>query len=104
MVATVIEHVAPVKPARITSHSRLSDILVSFEAPPVKEIRMKPVNVNSLETRARTMYYMHQIKAAADSAKNPNTNLTLHEILTGERLIDKIGFLIGVFFVLASKK
>jgi hypothetical protein len=52
---------------------------------------------------------MNQMRVAADSAKNPNMNLTLHEILTGERLIDKIEFtlavyLIGVFFVLASKK
>lgn len=90
--AIVIEHVLP---NRITSHSSLSEIVKAFEAPPIKETRMKPVS--NWEKRAWTNYHVSQMKAAAKSAQSPDMDLTLREILTGERVVDKIATSIVVY-------
>jgi hypothetical protein len=105
----LVEHVtAPPPPlihrTRITSHSSLSDIVKVFNAPDVKtQTKMKPVQ--TWETHARTKYYVSRMKVHAKSALSPDMNLTLKEIQTGERIVDKIimslfVYTVGAFFVL----
>jgi hypothetical protein len=85
----VSEHVVVV-PKRITSHSSLSDIVKAFEAPDVKETRMRPLHVSKWEVMAREKYHVERMKVQAKYAQSPDMNLTLKEILTGERISDKI--------------
>lgn len=98
-----VEHVVP---NRITTHSSLSEIVKVLDAPPLslvkKETRMKPVS--NWEKRTWTTYHVSRMKAAAKSAQSPDMNLTLNEIRTGERLIDKIvvtlfAYTVGVLFI-----
>lgn len=90
-------------PKRINSHSKLSDIVRVFEAPPVKEPkRMKPIS------NWERNVHISRMKVAAEYARNPDMNLTLKEILTGERVSDKIAmslfvYFAGVFFIFLNK-
>jgi hypothetical protein len=90
---------------RVTSHSKLSEIVRVFEAPPLKkETRMRPVKTNKWENR----YHMARMKSIANNAQSPDMNLTLHEILTGERVSDKIAatlfvYTAGVFLIFFSR-
>ncbi len=105
MVLNLVEPVPAVTvetPKRITSHSSLSEIVKVFQAPPIKETRMKPVN--TWEKNARTRYYVSRMETYAKSAQSPDMNLTLKEIQTGERIVDKIAvslfaYTVGVFFL-----
>jgi hypothetical protein len=90
-----VEHVVP---KRITSHSSLSEIVKVLDAPPLvkKETRMKPVS--NWEKHAWTTYHVSRIKEAAKSAQSPDMNLTLNEILTGERISDKVTTILFAYF------
>ena len=93
-------------PKRITSHSSLSEIVKVFsDAPPIKETRMKPVS--TWERRAWTNFHVTRMKYQAKSAQSPDMNLTLKEIQTGERLVDKMvvslfAYTVVVFFMFFS--
>jgi hypothetical protein len=83
---------------RITSHSKLSEIVKVFsEAPPVKETKMKPISV--FEKRARTNYNISRMKTFAKSAQSPDMNMTLNEIRTGVKMTDKIALSLFVYTV-----
>lgn len=74
---------------RITSHSKLSEIVKVFsEAPPIKETKMKPIS--TFEKRARTSYHISRMKTFAKSAQSPDMNMTLNEIRTGVKVTDRI--------------
>jgi hypothetical protein len=100
-IATTFEVHVPT--TRVTSHSSLSEIVHIFEAPPVKkETRMKPVN--TLENRTWTKYHVSRMKSASKIAQSPDMNLSLNEILTRERVSDKIAatlfvYTLGVFLI-----
>lgn len=92
----------PVVPIRINTHSKLSDIVKSFEAPPVKVTKQR--GVQPWEKKARTDYYMKRMKMFADNAESPN--LTLREIQTGKKddrteriLLALYTYFVGVAFV-----
>lgn len=107
-VVTVVSPPPPPLPMvqkRINSHSNLSDIVESFKAPPLKHTNQR--GIQPWEKKARTNYYISRMKSHAKSAQSPDMNLTLREILTGERVEDKIfislfAYTIGVFFVFFS--
>ena len=104
MIPVTLDVPSVITPKRITSHSSLSEIVHVFsDAPPVKKTRMK--HVSTWEKRAWTNYQVSRMKAFAKSAQSPDMNLTLREIQTGERIVDKIVvslfvYTVGVFFIL----
>jgi hypothetical protein len=83
LVTTAVDHIVITEPKRITSHSSLSEIVKAFEAPPVKETRMKPVS--NWEKRIWTNYHVSRMKAAVEKyTHKPDMDLTLR---AGERIV-----------------
>lgn len=102
---SLVDNPPVVVPKRITSHSKLSEIVHVFSAPPVKETRMKPIS--SFEKHARTNYHVSRMKTFAKSAQSPDMNMTLNEIRTGVKVSDKVAailfvYVVGVFFLFFS--
>ena len=90
---------------RINSHSKLSDIVHVFQAPPIK-VQVKdhwgkgapPLN------KIRRNYYVQRIKSFAKKAEDPDMNMSLNEIRTGiktsERMtLSLLVYLLGVLVI-----
>lgn len=89
-------------PARINSHSKLSEIVKSFEAPPVKVSKQK--GIQPWEKKARMKYHLDRMEMFTNKAESPN--LTLREIQTGKKddhveriLLALYTYFVGVAFV-----
>ncbi len=84
-------------PARINSHSSLSQIVESFKAPPVKETRQR--GVQPWERNAWTKYHMDRMEMHAKSATGPN--LSLYEIKTGkkDKRVERVILALYTYFV-----
>ena len=82
---------------RINSHSKLSDIVETFKAPPVKETRQ--MGVQPWERKAWTSYHMDRMKTFAKSAEFQN--LSLYEIKTGkkDKRVERVILALYTYFV-----
>lgn len=89
---------APVE--RINSHSKLSDIVRVFEAPPPKtESPQKKTGIKPWEKKMRLDHHVMRMKTFAKSAESPN--LTLREIQTGkkDKTVERIILAMYTYFV-----
>lgn len=99
----LVTHVPVIINNRITSHSRLSEIVQVFESPSVKT----ETTTTKQTKRPRiswTKYHVARMKSAPKYAQSPDMDLTLREILTHERVTDKIAatlfvYTVGVFLI-----
>ena len=84
-------------PARINSHSKLSEIVRSFEAPPIKETKQR--GVQNWERNAWTKYHMDRMELYASKAESPN--LSLYEIKTGkkDKRVERVILAMYTYFV-----
>lgn len=96
-----VEHVTPAPP-RITSHSRLSEIVEAFKAPEVKVTKQR--GIQPWEKKARLNYHMKRMKMEASKAESPN--LSLREIQTGKKddhieriILSLYTYFVGVAFI-----
>ncbi len=96
---------------RITSHSKLSEIVQVFKAPPVKVVAPKNKGVslgkrdkNEFLDKTRRNYYVHRIKTFSKKAQDPDMNMTLNEIRTGVKTSERMTlsllvYLLGVLVI-----
>lgn len=93
---------------RITSHSKLSEIVQVFKAPPVKVVAPKNKGVSldksPLLDKTRRNYYVHRIKSFSKKAQDPDMNMTLNEIRTGVKTSERMTlsllvYLLGVLVI-----
>ncbi len=85
-------------PHRINSHSKLSDIVKSFQAPPLKETT-KQRGVQNWERNAWTKYHMDRMELYAKKSESPN--LSLYEIKTGkkDKRVERVMLAMYTYFV-----
>lgn len=94
----IVEAPPPViRPHRITSHSKLSEIVEVFKAPEVK-MQTKQRGIQPWEKKMRTDYYIREMKMGAKKAESPN--LTLREIQTGKKddRTERVAVAISTYF------
>lgn len=86
------------RPHRITSHSRLSEIVEVFKAPDVK-VQTKQRGIQPWEKKLRLEHHVIRMKTFAKSAESPT--LTLREIQSGkkDRRTEKIILALYTYFV-----
>lgn len=102
----IIEITKPL-PARINSHSDLSEIVRVFQAPELKVTKQKPVQ--PWEKKIRTNYHIKRMKMFADKSKSPMMNWSLKEIKDGHpddrvlrMFINLCIYTLGVLFILRN--
>lgn len=83
-------------PVRINSHSNLSDIVKSFQAPPLKK-QTPQRGVQPWEKRAWFNYHVKRMESFAKKAESPN--LTLYEVKTGKTRKDRVMLALYTYFV-----
>ena len=93
------EYVAP-RFHRINSHSKLSEIVQVFKAPPVK-VQTPQRGIKPWEQRLRLDHHVLRMKTFAAKSKSPDMNLTLREIQTGkkDRRVERIILALYTYFV-----
>ncbi len=94
-------------PARINSHSNLSEIVRVFQAPDVKVTKQRAIQ--PWEKKLRTDYHIKRMKMFASKAQSPDMNWTLREIQAGHKddkllrgFINFSIYLLGVLFILRN--
>ncbi len=95
----VPEYVAP-RFHRINSHTRLSEIIQVFKAPPVK-VQTPQRGIKPWEQKLRMDNHVLRMKTFAQSSGSPDMNLTLREIQTGkkDRRVERIILSLYTYFV-----
>lgn len=85
------------RPHRITSHSRLSEIVEVFKAPDVK-VQTKQRGIQPWEKKLRLEHHVIRMKTFAKSAESPT--LTLREIQTGKKdnRTERVAVAISTYF------
>jgi hypothetical protein len=95
---------------RINSHSRLSEIVKSFEAPPsAKETPQTKTGIKPWEKKMRLDHHIMRMRTFTESAASPN--LSLREIQTGKKdrttervILALYTYFVGIAFVLFMLK
>jgi hypothetical protein len=84
---------------RINSHSKLSDIVHVFQAPPVKVQVKDHWGKGAPLNKIRRNYYVQRIKSFAKKAQDPDMNMTLNEIHTGVKTSEQMTLTLLVYLL-----